>query len=500
LNSIWELDYLLNFVFNLFTLKKMSEEDILSLQQRLIEYQNKCESLKEENESLKTMLLYFLLQYESTQKSPITVKPKREPERTLEPTEFNLLPDKTSIFKELFRGRDDVYAVRWENKHGRAGYSPACANEWDPKYCRKPCSKCKHKKYLPVTNTVIRDHLTGKHIVGIYPLFQDESCYFLAADFDKKNWKDDVSVFLEICRELEVPAAIERSRSGKGGHVWIFFEDAIPATMARKLGSTILTKAMEQRHQVGFDSYDRFFPNQDTLPKGGLGNLIALPLQRNSRYEGNTLFLDRNFIPYSDQLQFLSSIKRMDTGEIEKIVEKAEKSKAIFGVYDVKTDDEQDDPWMLPSLHKKDELLLEEPLPKKINITMANMLYIDTQGLTSQLINRFVCLAAFQNPEFYQAQAMRLSTFGKPRIISCAETFSRHIGLPRGCFDNLQSFLSEHDIEYELQDNRFGGVNTDFPFIGNLRPEQEKVAKKLLVYDDGVFVAPTGFGKTVIAA
>ena len=217
---------------------------------------------------------------------------------------------KIRVFRSLFRGREDVYARRFESrKTGRAGYAPACANEWVRGVCEKPrikCAECPNRRFLPVTDEVIRWHLSGRDdgglpfVAGVYPLLVDETCFFLAVDFDKSGWQDDASAFLGACHRLGLPAALERSRSGMGGHVWLFFDDAIPATVARRLGSHLLTEAMEGRPDIGLDSYDRLFPNQDTLPQGGFGNLIALPLQKRARDHGGSVFVDEAFVPWPD--------------------------------------------------------------------------------------------------------------------------------------------------------------------------------------------------------
>ncbi|MGH9201194.1 MAG: TOTE conflict system archaeo-eukaryotic primase domain-containing protein, partial [Vicinamibacterales bacterium] len=206
---------------------------------------------------------------------------------------------KIALFRSLFRGREDVYPRRFESrKTGKTGYAPACANEWVRGICEKPrikCAECPNRRFLPVTDDVIRWHLSGRDdkgqafVAGAYPLLQDERCFFLAVDFDKANWQEDAGAFLEVCRRLDLPAALERSRSGRGAHVWFFFEEAIPAAMARRLGSHVLTETMEGRPDVGLDSYDRLFPNQDTMPQGGFGNLIALPLQKGPRTQDNSV-------------------------------------------------------------------------------------------------------------------------------------------------------------------------------------------------------------------
>jgi hypothetical protein len=222
---------------------------------------------------------------------------------------------KIRLFRSLFRGRDDVYPRRFESrKTGKSGYAPACGNEWIRGICEKPrikCTDCQHQRFLPITDEVIRWHLSGfdpagqPFVAGIYPMLQDETCFFLAVDFDKEGWREDAGAFLKTCRAMDIPAVLERSRSGHGGHVWFFFEEAITAASARRLGSFVLTESMERRPDLGFGSYDRFFPNQDTLPHGGFGNLIALPLQKEPRDLGNSVFLDDQMVPYGDQWAFL---------------------------------------------------------------------------------------------------------------------------------------------------------------------------------------------------
>ena len=212
---------------------------------------------------------------------------------------------KIVLFRSLFRGREDIYPRRFESlRTGKSGYQPACANEWARGLCDKRatrCADCPNRRFLAVTDEVVCWHLSGRDgtgrdfVMGAYPMLQDETCFFLAADFDKERWREDAAAFLETCRQKSLPAALERSRSGNGGHIWLFFEEAIPAGLARKLGSHILTETMERRPDIGLDSYDRFFPNQDTLPKGGFGNLIALPLQKQPRARGNSVFLDEQF-------------------------------------------------------------------------------------------------------------------------------------------------------------------------------------------------------------
>jgi superfamily II DNA or RNA helicase/very-short-patch-repair endonuclease len=418
---------------------------------------------------------------------------------------------KIALFRTLFRGREDVYPRRFESrKTGRAGYSPACGNEWVRGICEKPrikCSECPHQRFLPVTEEVIRWHLSGRDdqggafVMGVYPMLLDEICFFLAADFDKATWCEDAGAFLETCRQINLPAVLERSRSGNGGHVWLFFNEAIPASLARKLGAHVLTETMERRPEVGLDSYDRFFPNQDTLPQGGFGNLIALPLQKRPRESGNSVFLDERFTPYPDQWEFLSSIRRISRPEVEEVVRLAEVRGRIVGVrFALEDDGEGAAPWMIPPSRHRRETSIPDPLPETLELTLGNQIYIPKGALPPALRNQLIRLAAFQNPEFYKAQAMRIATYDKPRIIACAEDYRDHIGLPRGCLDDLLQTLSHLKVKSVVHDQRNGGRALDATFQGELRPEQAAAAQAMLAHDTGVLAATTAFGKTVVAA
>jgi superfamily II DNA or RNA helicase len=407
--------------------------------------------------------------------------------------------EKVALFRRLFRGRTDVYPVRWESKASKTGYSPACANEWRAGICEKPrikCSDCGHRLLVPLTDQTIYDHLAGRHTVGVYPLLPDDSCHFLAVDFDEADWRNDVQAFALSCRELGVPAALEVSRSGNGAHLWVFFSSKVAALDARRLGTALVSHTCARIRQLKLTSYDRLFPNQDTMPKGGFGNLIALPLQKLPRENGGSVFVDDALQPYADQWFFLSSLQPMAPHDIEPTILRATGGSHPLDVTFI-TEEDQEEPWRR-RVQVGQRLL--GPMPASLTVTHANMLYFDKEQLPQALANRLIRLAAFQNPEFYKAQAMRLPVWDEPRVIGCAENFPGHIALPRGCLDAAQELLRENGIRCELRDERFGGEPLDVSFAGTLRPDQAQAVAAMLRFDTGILCAPTAFGKTVTAA
>ena len=412
---------------------------------------------------------------------------------------------KIDLFLSLFRGREDAYAKRWYSpKTEKSGYSPVCLNEWERGICDKrkiKCNVCPNRNLRKLDKKAIYQHLEGKHpsgadVLGLYPMTADECCCFLAIDFDDDGWQKDVSAFRLSCDEIGLSVAVERSRSGNGAHIWFFFADKIPASTARKFGSALLTHAMTRRHEIKFNSYDRLFPNQDTIPSGGFGNLIALPLQGLARRDGNSLFVDENFTPYPDQWAFLSCVNKLELAQVESYIKRL-CGDTDLGVLASSQDDENaETPWRKSVF----ETLSNLDFPTELRIVEANMLYIEKEAVSQKALNRIKRLAAFKNPEFYKAQAMRFPTWDKPRIISISDETERYLCLPRGCKDELTQMLAELNVSVNWQDEQNIGRSIDISFNGILRDEQAEALEKLLDYNNGILSATTAFGKTVVSA
>ena len=267
--------------------------------------------------------------------------------------------EKIRLFQSRFRGREDVFAKRFENRRtGKSGYAPACRNEWVRGICNKPrikCANCPNKAFIPISDEMTRCHLMGKDeknqpfVMGVYPMLLDETCFFLAIDLDKEGWQEDARALNKTCLTHNIPALLERSRSGNGAHLWIFFKDAVPANLARKLGTWLITETMEARPDLGFASYDRLFPNQDTLPKGGFGNLIALPLQAAPRKKGNSTFLDYELNAIEDPWKALSEVRVLSFSEIKTHVDQAARNGNLLGVRAVPDEAYALEPWKAPA-------------------------------------------------------------------------------------------------------------------------------------------------------
>ena len=413
------------------------------------------------------------------------------------------LQEKIDLFRSLFKGRNDVFARRWYSKtSGKAGYQPVCQNEWTP-LCDKrtfKCADCPNRKFSPLTDNDVYRHLEGKDadgrdVIGLYVLNEDNTCHLLCTDFDDKNcehgYQNDVQAFIDVCKSWSIPCSVERSRSGNGAHVWIFFDSPVLATKARRLGNAILTEAMSRNGKISFKSYDRFFPNQDTMPEGGLGNLIALPLQGNARKQGNSVFVGEEFELYSDQWEFLLNVGKLSEHALEELLKQTASIQPLGELS--KTSESK--PWEVPVPTK----IERSDFSSEVVITMSNMLYIPLNRLSSKVLNHLKRIASFRNPEFYSKQALRLSTYQTPRIISCADINDKYLALPRGCEDAVTTLLKEKGVLYRIEDKTNHGKQISVLFNGVLKDNQQEAVNVLISNSNGVLSATTAFGKTVAA-
>ena len=473
-------------------------DDLLTRYNKLL---RQYEVLHKENEVLKSLLKIHGIEYETRMKEDMN-----KPIYSLVsvPTITLSIDERIRLFQSLFKGREDVFARRWFSKTtGKSGYQPVCINEWKQGICDKKkyrCVICPNRNFAPLTTQDMYRHLEGKDeyccdVVGLYAIMQDNNCAFLCADFDDKNckygYKEDVLAYVGVCREWLIPYAIERSRSGNGAHVWIFFEAPLPASKARRLGNAILTEAMTHNGQMSFNSYDRFFPNQDYLPEGGFGNLVALPLQGQARRKENSVFVDNDFLVYKDQWAFLYNLKKIQESTIDQLLRLH--SQEELGKLSMSSESK---PWVTPLPQN----ITQEDFHAKVEIIRADKLYIPLKAVSAKVLNHLKRIAAFKNPEFYSKQALRLSTYAIPRIISCFDITNEYLAMPRGCEDATRSFLNDNAVTYTIIDKTNHGNKISVSFQGEEREEQLEAINALLPYTNGILHATTAFGKTVTAA
>ncbi len=434
------------------------------------------------------------------------------------------------LLYSLFRGRKDVYSTRNVTKDGKSVYYPVCTHFWQPGLCPKrdkrkvKCMECPNRAWAPLTQRVLLRHLRGERIeatdvVGIYPLLPDETCRFLVFDFDNHGaeksvdessdgapdlW-EDVDAMRRICRHLRIPCLVERSRSGRGAHVWLLFSEAIPASLARSFGASLLTKGAEFVNLRSFRSYDRMLPAQDHMPAGGLGNLVALPLQGKALREGNSAFLDENGQPYADQWGYLAQVEKISRETVETCVREW-CGDGELGLLSEATAHESEDepefsllcepkPWVRTPF-----MLHTEDVEGTLVITRADQIYIPTAPLKPRIQNTLRRLAAFQNPLYYKRLAMGYSVRDTPRIIACHRDLTGYIALPRGKWEELHALLQRDGVPHRIRDERQRGRNIKVVFQGELYPEQQRAADKMAAHETGILHAATAFGKTAVGA
>ena len=392
---------------------------------------------------------------------------------------------KIALYRSLFRGREDAYANGYLRKDGRMGYSPSCLNAWKPGVCDRRhvgCDKCGNRSLHALGDDALKRHFKGldprnRDVLGLYPMTEASTCWLLVADFDDDGWQEAASAYRDACHRRGLDCAVERSRSGNGAHVWVFFEEAIPAREARALGTLLLDDARRHCSKLGFNSYDRLFPTQDTISSDGLGNLIALPLQGAAVRKGNSVFVDDSFAPYTDQWMFLSSVKKVPAALARELVESG--AAAPAGSSDV-----------------------DAPMPSSVVLSIGGMIALDKGALPQAAIADLSRLAAMANPEFFLKQRMHQKIYPAktPRYLWFGEEDEAELRLPRGCLGDALKYLHQHGVKTQIKDCRTDGRTLHARFSGSFRPGQREALNALAEHDDGILVASTGFGKTVIAA
>ena len=439
-------------------------------------------------------------------------------EFSLEPVSKKSSPqEKINLFKSLFIGREDVFALRWSNaKSGKSGYSPVCENKWQSGKCDKKkysCADCPFKLPVRLSEQYIFNHLAGRDfacrdVIGLYPLMEGDLCQFLALDFDshapkaqtsitsthangaiatyehgeKKSsqWKSDILAVKKVCNEYSIPVYIEISRSGNGAHLWIFFSEKVPAKQARNLGTNLLKAAMKQNHSISFESFDRMFPNQDEMPKGGYGNLIALPLQGHSVKQGHSVFVDDDFRPFDDQWAYLSSVQKLKEKDLNRAVKEL---LAITGDFHVRRN-EDDENKQVSSIVKSSfngepkKEIIKEDFSGTVQITLSNQIYIKKKGISEHALGIMRRTAVFLNPEYFKKLRMHLPLYNIPRYIDCSKETDSELILPRGNLAEITEMLKKADVDYKISDARESGDEVDVVFKSELYEEQKAALRE----------------------
>ncbi len=411
---------------------------------------------------------------------------------------YSTLEEKLKLYRSLFYGRRDVFALRWDNESKNThGYKPFCINEWKHGLCNKPeikCNDCDFRKFKSLENNDILEHLSGQKTIGLYPLLQNDKCKFLAIDFDGNSWQKDSLLVVDTFNNFNISTSMERSRSGDGCHLWIFFNEEISARIARYFGNLILNYTLENNVGLDLGSYDRLFPNQDKMPKGGFGNLIALPLQRMPAKNKNSLFVDNSFEYYKDQWDYLSNVKKVTLDEVNAIIELLEKK--LKNDLSINSNNSVNNIVSDKKISRNNNII---DIPSEINIMLSNGIYIDATILPNELLNLIKRTAIINNPDYYKKQALRLSVYKTPKILNCFNEYGKFLVLPRGLLQEVCSLFEGNKVKVNIQDKRVLGINIDVVFKGILYDYQQNAIETILKHYNGILWASTAFGKTVVA-
>lgn len=438
--------------------------------EKLTELQNKIDELIKERDYYKSLLIKNNIDFSlfsSLQPSKLTKE------------------EKISLYMDYFKGRSDVYAERWESTT-KSGYSVVCINKFVKGKCditNTKCQNCQNKELAKLDSNAIYTHLKGDKTLGIYPLLDDDTCYFLAVDFDDEYYEIEAVLFKKVCLEFNIDALIERSRSGNGAHVWMFFEDKFSSYKIRKIVTHILNTTINKYGYITLKSYDRMFPSQDKLSKNGIGNLIALPLNGTSGKAGNSLFVDNDFVPYNNQYEILKNTRKSKLEDLENLYKQ------------IITQNPEEE-----ILNYKKMSISNKDFNEDLIIIIKDDIEIAKHYLSNKALRYLSRMASFLNEKYYKVQNMRISTYNIPKIISVYKETTESIFLPRGCLQEIKELLTKLKVKYKIIDLEIKGTPLEVTFKGKLKESQQQALDITKKVDKGIIVAPTGFGKTVLAA
>ena len=500
----------------------------------------RIDHLEKENRYLKDLLDRAGISYEQTPAENQTQEDAFDPNQGARIQHVEITDELANRFFSRFWGRQDVYSKRYVKKGtGEAGYYPQCNHFWSERCPRKmgkkiKCRDCSSQSWKKLDIAVLKKHLEGKaadasDVIGIYPLLPDGTCRFLVFDFDNhekdtdkecalnvdEKWKEEVEALREICHQNGIDALTERSRSGRGAHVWILFQSAVDASLARRFGFALLEKGAESVNLKSFTYYDRMLPAQNHIPEGGksgkpgLGNLIALPLQGQALKEGNSAFIDENWNAYPNQWDELFRRQRLSKEFMEACI----KNWQLVNPFEETVENQdgkgqEQQGWQSQGKQVKERVkpweqnrqFLAEDVDGKLMVTLSNLIYVDASNLKPRIQNRIRRMAAFANPVFYKNQAMGLSNFANGRYVYLGQDENGYIGIPRGLWEELIEKCEKAEIIWETEDERVRGNEIKVEFNGQLRETQAVAAEKMLAHETGILSAATAFGKTVVCS